>query len=774
MQQTGDDTYEATLRRTTGGVAHIEGKTWGDVGFGQGLACAQDNLAIIADQLVKVRSSLAAHHGPGAADANVASDLGYLALDVLGRGRAMREAQPSHVREIITGYVAGYNQVAAEAQHSGGAAAWACNCDGSPARWIEPVGEEVFYAYFADVAMMASGRNLVSLIGRAEAPGPEGPVPASPDSALGQTAPGASNGWAVGGDVTASGHGMVLGNPHFPWYGEARFWECHLTLPGELDVYGVSLLGLPGVQIGFNRTLAWTHTFSGGSRFTLSRLELHPGEPTRYRFGDEVRDMTSAWYSVDVLAPDGSIEPVERTLWRTHHGPMVNLPLLGWGNEVGFAYRDANDTNTAVLEQFVAANRCADVAELRATYTRLDAMPWANTLAADTSGAAWYADASATPHLSSAAQARFTGRLSEDLVAALLYENRVALTDGSDPDDDWLDHPEAARPGLEPFDRHPQLLRRDILVNANDSHWLSHPDDPLEGYSVLCGLERTPLSLRTRQNLRLAQALTQRGGVDVTDLIAAVLDGASLSAELLKDEVVTVCRAEGRAEVADVLTAWGDTAGLNDPGTALWREIMATIGAADLRNAGTLFKVPFDPAAPLETPSGLATDHGALLRAVDAAVVALGCAGVVLNTALSECQWADRNGERVPVPGGSEGEGVLNVLGPSGALSLATRQPLPTVKDPIAERAATSGLAQGGYQVTYGATFLFAVELTTNGPIGWGVLASGQSGDPKSAHHADGARAFAAGDLRPLLFTDTDIGCDPNLTSQVVAGTRPT
>lgn len=28
MQQTGDDTYEATLRRTTGGVAHIEGKTW--------------------------------------------------------------------------------------------------------------------------------------------------------------------------------------------------------------------------------------------------------------------------------------------------------------------------------------------------------------------------------------------------------------------------------------------------------------------------------------------------------------------------------------------------------------------------------------------------------------------------------------------------------------------------------------------------------------------------------------------------------------------------
>ncbi len=84
---------------------------------------------------------------------------------------------------------------------------------------------------------MGSGRNLAQLIGWARAPGPDGPHPAPGADALGGAGgaggAGASNGWALGGDVTASGGGIVFANPHFPWAGEARFWECHLTVPGN-------------------------------------------------------------------------------------------------------------------------------------------------------------------------------------------------------------------------------------------------------------------------------------------------------------------------------------------------------------------------------------------------------------------------------------------------------------------------------------------------------------------------------------------------------------
>ena len=65
----------------------------------------------------------------------------------------------------------------------------------------------------------------------------------------------ASNGWAIGAARSAIGRGMLLANPHYPWVGSNRFWEKHLIIPGQLDVYGVGLLGMPGVAIGFNRAV---------------------------------------------------------------------------------------------------------------------------------------------------------------------------------------------------------------------------------------------------------------------------------------------------------------------------------------------------------------------------------------------------------------------------------------------------------------------------------------------------------------------------------------
>ena len=86
-----------------------------------------------------------------------------------------------------------------------------------------------------------------------------------------------SNGWAIGAAASESDGGMLLANPHFPWEGEKRLWESQLTLTtGELNVYGVTLTGAPGVLIGFNDAVAWTHTVSAGYRMTLYELDLDP------------------------------------------------------------------------------------------------------------------------------------------------------------------------------------------------------------------------------------------------------------------------------------------------------------------------------------------------------------------------------------------------------------------------------------------------------------------------------------------------------------------
>lgn len=775
MTGVGDARYEADVRWTAHGVPHIRAADWGSLGFAQGWACARDHLPTLADQVVKVRSERARFHGAGPDGGHVASDLGYLALGVTDRAPSLRAAQDAQTREVISGYVAGINAHLGEARAAGSLPPW---CADAP--WIRPISELDYYAYVVDIGLLASGRNLVGVLGRAEAPGPDGPVPPSPMSALGGAPEAASNGWAFGREATASGHGVVVANPHFPWGGEARFWECHLTIPGTLDVYGAALIGTPGVQIGCNEHLAWTHTVSRGSRFTLARLDLVAGHPTRYRYGDGEREMTAQDHEIVVLGPDGELEPVRRTLWRSHHGPMVNLPLLGWGTETAFTYRDANLDLTGICAQFLAMDRARSLEEFQAAIAEIQGLPWVNTLAADRAGRTWYVDASPTPNLSQAAQDRFVERVGTDLVGALLYQARVALLDGSDPGDEWVEDPAASRPGLVPWERLPQQERADYVANANDPHWLTNPAAPIEGHSPLHGMERTPLSLRTRQNHRVAGRLAASGEVTAAGALDAMLDNASLSAELLLDDVVARCRAAGDTDLvaaAAVLDAWDRRFDLDSRGAALWRELVATFSPAEFRDAGGLFATGFDADDPIATPNGLAAPAGPdgadqVLAAVRRALLGLQGADVAPDAPLGEVQWADRGGERVAVHGGGEGDGVCNILAPTGALATTSIEPGPARLDPVPGHTDRTGLAAGGYRCTYGTSFVMSVELTDRGPEGLVLLAYGQSGDPRSPHHRDGTDAYAAKACRPIRFHDADIEADPDLVRTTVTGPR--
>jgi acyl-homoserine-lactone acylase len=228
------------------------------------------------------------------------------------------------------------------------------------------------------------------------------------------------------------------------------------------------------------------------------------------------------------------------------------------------------------------------------------------------------------------------------------------------------------------------------------------------------------------------------------------------------------------AAVADVLAAWDRRFDLGSRGAALWREAMAGFPAAAWRDAGTLFAEAFDPADPLGTPRGLASapaeGDDPVVVAVAHAAIALEAAGVSIDSSLEEVQWAVRGTDRVPVHGGDEGDGVCNVLAPHGALPAATLEPGPPAPTPVAGRHERTGLARGGYQVTYGTSFLMAVEVTDDGPVGLGLLAYGNSGDPRSPHHRDGTEAYAAKAPRPLLFRRRDIDADPNATRRTVTG----
>jgi acyl-homoserine-lactone acylase len=785
-----DGGYAAELRRTSDGVAHVTAEDWGGLGFGQGWAYAEDRACTLLDQVMKVRGERARYFGAGAGNENQNSDLAYRHLGLYREAEQRWADQPAEVVDLVEGYAAGFSAQVADVG-ADGVAGW---CAGEP--WVGPITTTDLYAVVADVLLLASSRNLIAEIGRAQPPAPVVPpapvegapvedVPVEGAPVEGAFAPpgqrdlaiaaGASNGWALGADRSTTGGGALLANPHFPWEGDRRLWETQLTIPGELDVYGVSLGGLPGVQIGFNDAVAWTHTVSAGNRFTLYRYAVDPANPTTYAYGGELRPMEPTEVAVDVLDPDGFLRTVTRTMYATQHGPVLDLAPVGWTTDTVIAIRDANAEITTVLAQFLGMATAGSMDDFQAVHEEQQGIPWVNTVATSADGRAWYHDGSATPNLSPEAIAAWQADRAAGGFAAIAYDQAgVVLLDGSNPLNEWVDDPAAPAPGLLPYDELPQLERSDWVFNANDSHWLAHPDELLTGFSPLTGEEGTPVSARTRMNAVLLREDDSPWGIP--EMQEALFTDRSLHAELLLDDVVAACTGALPVDVdgagvdlaagCAALAGWDGTYTLEARGAALWRELLGTFGEADRTNAGPLYATPFDPADPVGTPNALAADPAPVLLSLGRAVLALERAGLAVDVALGEVQFEVRTGDRIPIHGGFGNlEGIANAVG--CCATSTTSAPLPATGAPIA---GTQLRDLPGYPVSTGASFVLTVQYGPDGPEAEGFLTYGNPDDPAAPDYRADLDAFSAGRWRPILFTAAAIAADPGLEVTEVSG----
>jgi acyl-homoserine-lactone acylase len=771
-------TYEATIRYTAYGVPHILADGWANLGFGQGYSATQDRGCIVADQVLKVRGERARFLGRGESDEYLNSDFGYRALGLLEVAERDFSNLPQRQQDLLTGYVAGYNQFLAE-NGSEGFPGW---CAGE--EWVRPITPIDYYAYVRDGAMMASGATLAHFIGAAQPPGGTAAVTPSVSDfqvALTELTVHASNGWALGSERTESGRGMVLTNPQFGWHGATQFRENHLTIPGEVDVYGASFGGFPGIQVGFNRNVAWTHTVSEGFRFTVYGLELVPGDPTRYKYDGEERAMTSSDFSVQVRQSDGSLQEVQRTLYFSHYGPMLVVPTFGeWSNSWALTYRDANSDNDEVLTQFLSMNLATSMDEFQQIYDEVSGIPWVNTMAASADGRAWYADGSATPNLSDEALALWQERAQEDVITQLFFDFGVVLLDGSDSRFEWMDEEGARDPGVIPPSKQPKLERRDVVSNANQSHWITNSAAPLEGFSPLMGAERQELHLRARLVAMLVENDSPDGpsGPDglfsMQELQQVYMVNRGLLGELLLDETVARCQGADVvmigeqsvdiSEACTVLSNWDLLYNLDSVGAVLWRQVWSP-------NSGTGYqwKVPFDVDDPLGTPRGLedapAEGPDPVLQNIAAAVLTLQEAGFDIDVALGDAQFTNKGQLRIPMHGGISLEGVANIAAPviDFADSLEPIE-MAEIIDP------DTGLTTAGYYADRGPAIVMAIEFTDDGPRATSIAAYSQSKDPSSPHFADQTELYSMKQFKTVRFTEEEIMSDPELEVVVVRG----
>ena len=755
--------YQVDIQRTAYGIPHILAQDFASLGYGVGYSYAQDNLCLLADQIITVRGERSLYLGAEGTTTVGFQRVGNLDSDVFFKAMidvpALQQAYARGSRDaraLLQGYAAGVNRFLRDTPVSARPEA----CRGAP--WVRNITEADVMRLLEEKAIQASAGSFVTAIARTQPPAtPTGVLLPTDLEAFNRQyrindLPIGSNGWAFGAQASSNGRGLLLGNPHFPWTTTNRFYEMHLTLPGRLDVMGASLGGMPLVNIGFNKDVAWTHTVSTDKRFTLSVLSLVPGQPTRYLKDGQPQAMTPRTITIRVRQGDGKPLTVERrTLYFTPDGPLVNLPQAGlnWTAQNAFVLRDANRLNTRMVDTWLGFGQARTVGDIR-TALDLQGIPWVNTIATDRDGQALYADVSTSPNVSAAQQATCTPAPFVPLFAAA----GLAVLDGSRSACDWTVDPASRVPGLRAPAKQPLLIRQDYVQNSNDSAWMTNPRARQDKLDPIVGATNAPLGMRTRMGLREIEARLGGQGeqpgrrFDLGSLQETLFANRNLSGLLMADDALKLCQEQASVTLTAgtvvelqaacaALQGWDRRSDLGSEGAVLWREFWNR--ARQIRG---VYAVPFTPADPVETPRGLNITDPAikaqLLQALGEAVQALKTNQIAANRPLGEVQGITRNGVRFPLHGAPDYEGVLNKIEPPA-------------------------LSPAGYEGVTGnsSSYIQTVTFDETGPVAQAILTYAQSTDPASAHYADQTALFSQKRWVTLPFTPAQIQADPVRTA---------
>jgi penicillin amidase len=202
-----------------------------------------------------------------------------------------------------------------------------------------------------------------------------------------------SNNWAVSGKKTASGYPLLANDPHLSLNLPSIWLEMHLVAP-ELNVYGVTLMGAPGVIIGYNEAVAWGVTNVGPDAMDFYRLRYGDSTQTSFYYAGQLLPLHPRPESIWVRTPWDGHRLLIDTVWYTPWGPVVHRsrdslprPLAGKAREAPIdcalrwiSYEPSNEARC-----FYHLNRAKNIEDYQKAL-RYFGSPAQNFVYADTAG----------------------------------------------------------------------------------------------------------------------------------------------------------------------------------------------------------------------------------------------------------------------------------------------------------------------------------------------------------------------------------------------------
>jgi len=347
---------QVKIYRDEWGRAHIDGANDEAVSFGYAYVQAEDYFWQVEDVYILALGRYAEAHGPRGLN----SDLLNRAFEIVPRSKAEFGRLEPKLRRIAAAFVGGLNYYLAK----------------------HPEVQPRIIKQFEPWHMLAMARHITLELTFRYTRLCESHLPRDLPNiarALG------SNAWAIAPSRTASGHAMLLVNPHQPWFGFGQLYESHLRSGEGWNFSGASFFGSPLLMMGHNEHLGWTFTVNEPDVADVWRETFDdPAQPLNYRYGDGYRTATEWQESLNVRTV-GGVESRKYTFRKTHHGPIV-------ANEDAqhrLAVRIAKLYDILMLRQIDRLVRATNLDEFRAGMGLLN-YPIMNAVYADKRGDIYY------------------------------------------------------------------------------------------------------------------------------------------------------------------------------------------------------------------------------------------------------------------------------------------------------------------------------------------------------------------------------------------------
>ncbi|WP_271782386.1 acylase [Aquimarina algiphila] len=502
-----------------------------------------------------------------------------------------------------------------------------------------------------------------------------------------------SNTYAIGPKRSASGNAMLVQNPHLPWWQEFLFFESHLNLNGK-NMYGTTLVGFPGIAIGFNENLGWSHTDNTIDNADTYELELKDGG---YPLDGKRTAFKTSSKTIKIKQKDGSLIDHKIPLMKTIHGPVVNKT-----KDKVLALRMVGLDRPNMLLQWWRMINSANFNEFESAL-KMAQIPFWNVMYADKKGEIFYL---------------FNGLVPKRNHGDWKYWNKIIS--GGKSKDVWTEvHPYADLPKV----KNPA---NGWLQNANDPPWTStipmalNPDD----YPSYMAPQYMPFRPQ-----RSARMLLEDESITFEELVAYKLSTRLEFADRILDDLFAAVDASDSKKAKEakvVLENWDREADTDSKGMLLFFNWARKFNVRQSSNYSKSWNIK----NPNTTPDGLSDPK----RAVE--LLETSATEIKTKFGKLDMPWGDYyriryNGKNLPANGIDGSMGVFRVAWPGGT-------------------------DENHMYVGGGDSWVGVIEFgdTVHAKV---LLSYGNATQKDSPHNGDQLELFSKKELRDAWFTEEQI-----------------